>query len=83
MPGTSSATAAALADGVKFAWPAKGKVVAGFNVIRRQGHAELFLECRNIVGDVRDHDCQKHVAEIGIIERDRVGYLNLVAETLQ
>ena len=37
MPSTSSATAAALADGVKFAWPAKGKVVAGFNDSSNKG----------------------------------------------
>ena len=28
---------------------------------------------------MRDHDCQKHVAEIGVIERNRVGHLNLGA----
>ena len=37
MPTTSSATAAAMADGVKFAWPAKGKVVAGFNDASNKG----------------------------------------------
>lgn len=37
MPSTSSATAAATADGVKFAWPAKGKVVAGFNDASNKG----------------------------------------------
>lgn len=37
MPSTSSATAAAMADGVKFAWPAKGKVVAGFNDSSNKG----------------------------------------------
>ncbi|MEN9880196.1 MAG: hypothetical protein RIQ55_842 [Pseudomonadota bacterium] len=37
MPSTSSATAAAMADGVKFAWPAKGKVVAGFNDASNKG----------------------------------------------
>lgn len=37
MPSTSAATNAALADGVKFAWPAKGKVVAGFNDASNKG----------------------------------------------
>ena len=37
MPSTSSATAAAMADGVKFAWPAKGKVTAGFNDASNKG----------------------------------------------
>lgn len=37
MPSTSSATAAAMADGVKFAWPAKGKVIAGFNESSNKG----------------------------------------------
>lgn len=37
MPSTSSATNAALADGMKFAWPAKGKVVAGFNEASNKG----------------------------------------------
>lgn len=37
MPSTSSATAAAMADGVRFAWPAKGKVIAGFNESSNKG----------------------------------------------
>ena len=37
MPSTSSATAAAVADGVRFAWPAKGKVIAGFNESSNKG----------------------------------------------
>jgi lipoprotein NlpD len=37
MPSTSAATAAAMADGVKFAWPAKGKVIAGFNDASNKG----------------------------------------------
>ena len=37
MPTTSAATAAAVADGVKFAWPAKGKVIAGFNESSNKG----------------------------------------------
>lgn len=37
MPTTSAATAAATADGVKFSWPAKGKVVAGFNESSNKG----------------------------------------------
>lgn len=37
MPSTSTATAAAMADGVKFAWPAKGKVIAGFNESSNKG----------------------------------------------
>ncbi len=37
MPTTSAATAAAMADGVKFAWPAKGKVIAGFNESSNKG----------------------------------------------
>lgn len=37
MPSTSAATAAAVADGVKFAWPAKGKVVSGFNDASNKG----------------------------------------------
>ncbi len=37
MPSTSTATAAAMADGVKFAWPAKGKIVAGFNESSNKG----------------------------------------------
>ena len=37
MPSTSAATAAAMADGVKFAWPAKGKVIAGFNDSSNKG----------------------------------------------
>ena len=37
MPSTSSATAAATADGVRFAWPAKGKVIAGFNESSNKG----------------------------------------------
>ena len=37
MPSTSAATSAAMADGVKFAWPAKGKVIAGFNESSNKG----------------------------------------------
>ena len=37
LPSTSTATSAAMADGVKFAWPAKGKVVAGFNDASNKG----------------------------------------------
>ena len=37
MPSTSAATAAAMADGVRFAWPAKGKVIAGFNESSNKG----------------------------------------------
>ena len=37
MPSTSAATNAAMADGVKFAWPAKGKVIAGFNESSNKG----------------------------------------------
>jgi lipoprotein NlpD len=37
MPSTSSATAAAMADGVRFSWPAKGKVIAGFNESSNKG----------------------------------------------
>lgn len=37
MPSTSAATNAAMADGIKFAWPAKGKVVAGFNDASNKG----------------------------------------------
>jgi len=37
MPSTAAATNAAMADGVKFAWPAKGKVVAGFNESSNKG----------------------------------------------
>lgn len=37
MPTTSAATAAAMADGVGFAWPAKGKVIAGFNESSNKG----------------------------------------------
>lgn len=37
MPSTSAATAAAVADGVRFAWPAKGKVIAGFNESSNKG----------------------------------------------
>lgn len=37
MPSTSAATAAAVADGVRFAWPAKGKVIAGFNDASNKG----------------------------------------------
>jgi len=37
LPSTSAATSAAVADGVKFAWPAKGKVVAGFNDASNKG----------------------------------------------
>ena len=36
-PSTAAATQAAVADGVKFAWPAKGKVVAGFNESSNKG----------------------------------------------
>ena len=37
MPSTSTATNAAMADGIKFAWPAKGKVIAGFNDASNKG----------------------------------------------
>ena len=37
MPSTSAATAAAMADGVTFAWPAKGKVMSGFNDSSNKG----------------------------------------------
>ena len=37
MPTTSAATSAALSDGIVFAWPAKGKVVAGFNESSNKG----------------------------------------------
>ena len=37
MPSTAAATNAAMADGVKFAWPAKGKVIAGFNESSNKG----------------------------------------------
>lgn len=37
MPSTASATNAAMVDGIKFAWPAKGKVVAGFNEASNKG----------------------------------------------
>ena len=37
MPSTSAATAAAMNDGVRFAWPAKGKVIAGFNDSSNKG----------------------------------------------
>lgn len=37
VPSTAAATSAAVADGVKFAWPAKGKVVAGFNESSNKG----------------------------------------------
>lgn len=37
MPTTSSATAAAMAEGVRFSWPAKGKIVAGFNESSNKG----------------------------------------------
>ena len=37
MPSTSAATNAAMADGIKFAWPATGKVVAGFNESSNKG----------------------------------------------
>ena len=37
MPSTSSATSAAMADGVKFSWPANGKVIAGFNDSSNKG----------------------------------------------
>lgn len=37
MPSTSAATSAAMADGVRFSWPAKGKVVAGFNESSNKG----------------------------------------------
>ncbi|MBU3657321.1 MAG: LysM peptidoglycan-binding domain-containing protein [Rhodocyclaceae bacterium] len=36
-PSTAVATQAAMADGVRFAWPAKGKVVAGFNESSNKG----------------------------------------------
>ena len=36
-PSTSAATQAAMADGVRFSWPAKGKVVAGFNESSNKG----------------------------------------------
>lgn len=36
-PSTSAATQAAMADGVKFSWPAKGKVIAGFNESSNKG----------------------------------------------
>lgn len=37
MPSTSAATSTAMADGIKFAWPAKGKVIAGFNDASNKG----------------------------------------------
>lgn len=37
MPSTAAATNAAMADGVKFAWPAKGKVIAGFHESSNKG----------------------------------------------
>lgn len=37
MPSTAAATSAAMADGVRFAWPAKGKVIAGFNESSNKG----------------------------------------------
>jgi len=37
MPSTAAATNAAMVDGVKFAWPAKGKVIAGFNESSNKG----------------------------------------------
>lgn len=37
LPSTAAATNAAMADGVKFAWPAKGKVIAGFNESSNKG----------------------------------------------
>lgn len=36
-PSTAMATQAAMADGVRFAWPARGKVVAGFNESSNKG----------------------------------------------
>ena len=37
LPSTTAATSAAMADGIKFAWPAKGKVVATFNEASNKG----------------------------------------------
>jgi lipoprotein NlpD len=37
MPSTSTVSAVAVADGVRFSWPAKGKVVAGFNESSNKG----------------------------------------------
>lgn len=69
-PSTSAATAAAMADGVKFAWPTKGKVVEGFNDSSNKG-----INIAGKMGDPVDAAADGKVVYAGSGLR---GYGNLV-----